>query len=53
MLFHKYDAETKIYIESVDLEVQPENSTTGELPETTDLYTIAFIENEWFSVLKE
>jgi hypothetical protein len=53
MLFHKYDADTKLYIESVEAEEQPENSVSGILPEMTDLYTIAFIENEWVSVLRE
>lgn len=53
MIFHKYDPDTKIYIESVEAEEQPDNSVAGDLPEMTDFYTLAFIENEWVSVLKE
>jgi|688.fasta_scaffold1165426_2 hypothetical protein len=52
MTFHKYDIDTKLYIESVETEEQPENSVSGILPEMTDLYALAFIENEWVSVLK-
>jgi hypothetical protein len=52
MLFHKFDADTKIYIESVEADEQPENSASGELPDITDHYTVAFIDGQWFSVLK-
>jgi hypothetical protein len=52
MTFHKYDPDTRLYIESVEAEEQPSNSVEGYLPEMTDLYTLAFIENEWVSVLK-
>ena len=52
MLYHKFDSETKIYIESVETEEQPESSTDKKLPEITEQYTVAFIEEEWISVLK-
>ena len=52
MLFHKFDAETKIFIESIESEEQPENSTDKILPEITEHYTVAFIDDEWVSVLK-
>lgn len=52
MLFHKFDAETKIFTESVELEEQPEHSTNKSLPDITTHYTVAFIDNEWVSVLK-
>ena len=53
MTFHKYDTNTKLYTESVEAEEQPDNSVAGDLPEMTDFYTLAFVENEWVSVLKE
>ncbi len=52
MLYHKYDSSSKIYIESVEVEEQPEHSISGNLPEITEHYTVAFINNEWISVLK-
>ena len=52
MLFHKFDAETKIFIESIESEEQPDNSTDKILPEITEHYTVAFIDDEWVSVLK-
>jgi len=52
MLFHKFDPETKIYTESVESDSQPEHSTIKVLPEITEYYTVAFVENEWVSVLK-
>ena len=52
MIFHKFDLETNIYTGSEDLEEQPENSTSGSLPETTEFYTIALIEGEIVSVLR-
>lgn len=52
MLFHKFDPVTKIYIESVEAEAQPEHSTDKALPEITDHYTVAFINGEFVSVLK-
>jgi hypothetical protein len=52
MLFHKIDPITKIYIESVEAEVQPEHSTDKDLPEITEHYTVAFIDGEFVSVLK-
>ena len=52
MLFHKFDSETKIYIESVEAEERPESSTDKKLPEITEQYTVAFIDEEWISVLK-
>ena len=52
MLYHKFDSETKIYIESVEMEDQPESSTDKKLPEITEQYTVAFVNEEWISVLK-
>lgn len=52
MLYHKFDAETKIYIESVQAEERPENSVSGALPDITEHYTVAFIDEQWVSVLK-
>lgn len=52
MIYHKFDADSKIYIESIESEEQPENSVSGVLPDTTEHYTIAFINNEWLSVLR-
>jgi hypothetical protein len=52
MLFHKFDAETKIYIESIEADEQPENSVAGLLPDITEHYTVAFIDDQWVSVLK-
>lgn len=52
MLFHKFDPVTKIYVESVEAELQPEHSTDKTLPEITEQYTIAFIDDAWVSVLK-
>lgn len=52
MLYHKFDAETKVYTESVEAEGQPESSTDKKLPEITEQYTVAFINDEWISVLK-
>jgi hypothetical protein len=53
MLYHKIDPETKIYIESVEADEQPENSVGGNLPDITEHYTVAFIDNQWASVLKK
>ena len=52
MLFHKFDSSSKIYTESVEAESQPENSTDKALPEITEHYTVAFLDEEWVSVLK-
>jgi hypothetical protein len=52
MLYHKYDPNSKIYTESVELEQQPEDSVLGNLPEITEQYTVAFLNGEWVSVLK-
>ena len=52
MLFHKFDPDTKIFIESVESETQPENSTDKDLPEITESYTVAFVNEAWISVLK-
>lgn len=52
MLFHKFDPITKVYIESVEAEFQPEHSTDKALPEITEHYTVAFIDGEFVSVLK-
>lgn len=52
MLYHKFDADTKIYLETVEADEQPENSVAGELPDITEHYTVAFMDDQWFSVLK-
>ena len=52
MLWHKYDSVTKIYIDSVESNEQPENSVGGNLPEVTQHYTVAYIDDEWVSVIR-
>ncbi len=52
MLWHKYDPATKIYIDSVESSEQPENSVGGNLPEVTQHYTVAYIDDEWVSVIR-
>lgn len=52
MKFHKFDAETKIYIDTIEAEEQPENSVPGDLPDITEHYTVAFLDGQWVSVLK-
>lgn len=52
MLFHKFDPISKIHTESIESDSQPENSTDKHLPEITEHYTVAFIDDEWVSVLK-
>ena len=52
MLYHRFDAETKIYLDTIEAEEQPENSVSGVLPDITEHYTVAFIGDEWVSVLK-
>ena len=52
MQYHKYDAQTFLYVETVEAEQQPENSVGGVLPEETEYYTLAFIDGVWVSVLR-
>lgn len=52
MLFHKYDSISKIYLETIDVEIEPENSVSGILPELTEYYTVAYIDGTWVSVLR-
>lgn len=52
MIFHKYDPETLLFIESVESKIQPENSVAGRLPDQTELYTLAYIDGEWVSVFR-
>lgn len=52
MNYHKYDPVTGVYQETVDVDLQPENSVSGRLPDITEFYTVAFINDEWVSVLK-
>jgi hypothetical protein len=52
MKYHKYDPQTFLYVETVESDVQPENSVSGDLPEMTQFYTLAYIENEWLSVVR-
>jgi len=53
MKYHKIDPVSRVYIETIESDQQPENSVPGELPEITDLYTVAFIDEVWVSVFKE
>jgi hypothetical protein len=52
MQYHKYDAQTFLYVETVEAEEQPENSVSGVLPDQTEYYTLAFIDGVWVSVLR-
>lgn len=52
MLYHKYDPETLLYVESVEADEQPEHSVAGALPDQTDHYTVAFVDDQWVSVLR-
>lgn len=52
MLYHKFDADTKIYTDSIEADEQPENSVSGVLPDITEHYTVACIDEQWISVLK-
>ena len=52
MLIHHFDSDTKVYVSSEELEAEVENSTSLPLPETTENYTVAFIDNTWVSVLR-
>lgn len=52
MLFHKFDPISKIHTESIESDLQPDNSTDKTLPEITEQYTVAFIDDEWLSVLR-
>lgn len=51
MTYYKYDPQTFIYTETVDADSKPENSTDKKVPEITDFYTAAFIDNEWVCVV--
>jgi hypothetical protein len=53
MLYHKIDPETGLYIESVESEEKPEGFVEGNLPEATEHYTLAYVNDEWISVLKK
>lgn len=52
MKYHLYNLETGIYLETIDEEIKPYNSVEGYLPEQTEYYTIAYINNEWVSVVR-
>jgi hypothetical protein len=52
MLIHHVDPITKIYTHSEELEAEVENSTSLQLPEITEHYTVALIDGEFVSVLK-
>jgi hypothetical protein len=52
MKYNIYDSITGIYKKSIELDYQPEFSVTGHLPEETQYYTIAYINNEWVSVVR-
>lgn len=52
MLYHKYDPQTLLYVESVEAKEQPDNSVAGVLPDQTEHYTLAFINGQWASVLR-
>jgi len=51
MKYHKFDPQTFMYIETVESDIQPEFSVGGEIPEITEYYTIAFVNNVWVSVV--
>lgn len=52
MLYHKYDPQTLLYVESIEAEEQPEHSVDGALPDQTEHYTLAFADGQWVSVLR-
>lgn len=52
MLYHKFDANTKIYTESVESETPLDNSTPIALPDITEHFTVAFRDGKWVSVLR-
>jgi hypothetical protein len=52
MLYHKYDPQTLLYVESVEADKQPEHSIGGDLPDQTEHYTLAHIDGAWVSVLR-
>lgn len=51
MIYYKYDSQTLIYTETVETNLKPENSTDKKIPEITEYYTPAFINNEWICVV--
>ena len=51
MKYHIYDPQSYLYVETVESENQPANSVDGSIPEITEYYTIAFIDNQWVSVV--
>jgi len=52
MKYHKYDLDTLLFVESVESEEQPEHSVAGDLPDQTEHYTLARIDDPWVSVLR-
>lgn len=52
MKYHLIDINTGIYISTIDEDIKPSNSVEGYLPEQTEYYTIAYINNEWVSVVR-
>lgn len=52
MIYHRYDPATGLFIESIESSDQPENAISGDLPEQTDKYTVAFIGGQWVSVIR-
>jgi hypothetical protein len=52
MKYHKYNPDTLLFVESVEFEEQPEHSVAGDLPDQTEHYTLARIDNAWVSVLR-
>ena len=52
MLYHKYDPDNLLYVESIEADEQPEYSVAGSLPDQTDHYTVAFVDDQWVSVLR-
>lgn len=52
MLYHKYNSQTLLYVESIETEEQPEHSVAGALPDQTEHYTLAFTDGQWVSVLR-
>lgn len=52
MLIHHFDPQTKIYTHSEEAEAVVENSTDVALPELDSIYTAAFIDGRWLSVMR-
>lgn len=52
MKYHIYDPVTFIYVETVEADNPPSNSVGGDLPDLTEFYTVAYIDNTWVSTIR-